>query len=167
MVNFTNIVDSTEKDNKLEDRMDQEQGAFLTKTAGLYLSYAYQHGAHDIWGLLPEYYRDQQKEVRENSSVLDSFLSQDDTLIIHPQAYISKRDFVEQLKTFASENNISLRGYKLTSSDFFNLCFQQRDLKIENKRMFYPPNQDTIKKKCKYILGVGLKGILTTYNKQI
>lgn len=159
MVDFAKVVPPQEKDNKLPDRMDQEQGAFLFKTAGLYLNYAYKWGGCDIWmpGLMPAYFKEKQQEVRENSSVLNSFLMRDEVLVKHPEAYISKRDFVETLRTFASENGFNLRGIKLTNDDFFRMTFQQMNLTFRKVTKAYPPNQSNITKRITYVMGVGLK----------
>ena len=155
MIDHPNQVKFVDKDTKLDKRMDQDHAAFLTGCAGLYLNYAYIHGAQDIWGICPDYFNAQKKKVRQNSNVLASFLSQSELLIRHEEAYITKTAFVETLKEFASENGFQTRGIRFTDDDFFRVTFSQYRLKFVQSRKAYPPQGPTVKRK--FIVGVGLR----------
>lgn len=155
MIDHPNPVQFVDKDTKLDQRMDQDHAAYLTACAGLYLNYAYVHGAQDIWGICPDYFNAQKKKVRQNSNVLASFLSQSELLIRHEEAYITKTAFVESLKDFASENGFQTRGIRFTDDDFFRVTFSQYHLKFVQTRKAYPPQGPTSKRK--FIVGVGLR----------
>lgn len=156
MIDHPNQVQFIDKDTKLDKRMDQDHPAFLTACAGLYLSYAYVDGAKDIWGICPDYFRHQKNRVRQNSNVLASFLTSCELLVKHPDAYIPRKDFIETLKSFATENGFATRGIRFTDDDFYRVAFAQAKLKFVNNHKVYPPAAGRRMKK-KYVVGVGLK----------
>lgn len=97
----------TNGDMKLGDKLATEIPAILVRCNRAYLRAARDHGAVNIWTVLPQYFLRNRDEMAQSTNVLEAFLTSDD-VVLRADAFCSLKDFKDALKTFSHDNNFAI-----------------------------------------------------------
>tara|TARA_B100001175_G_scaffold72915_1_gene60626 strand:- start:4972 stop:6954 length:1983 start_codon:yes stop_codon:yes gene_type:complete len=130
-VNFGKQVKNA--DTRLDDKLEQELPVILQKCVRAYLDYGQKHKAVDIWNVVPEYFKNVQKQVAIVASTLENFL-QSPKVFFDEKAYCPKSVFVSKFNEYCNLNNL---GKPRFTYDFYAGPFGQREISVKRDELKY------------------------------
>jgi hypothetical protein len=130
-VNFGKQVKNA--DTRLDDKLEQELPVILQKCVRAYLDYSQKHKAVDIWNVVPEYFKNVQKQVAIVASTLENFL-QSPKVFFDEKAYCPKSVFVSKFNEYCNLNNL---GKPRFTYDFYAGPFGQREISVKRDELKY------------------------------
>lgn len=123
------------KDSCLDAKLDSELPSIIKKTAGAYLSAVREHSGKDFWSSLPEYFRDTQRDMAQNTHSLEHFINSGKVLI-GEEHYCREKNFVQAFNEHCKECH--LERHKFTT-DYYLGVFGNHSITIKkNLKLKYP-----------------------------
>jgi len=120
-------------DPTLEKKLEAEIPIILQKCIRAYLEYAQRYANKDIWNIVPQYFKDVQRQVATVSSTLENFL-QSPYIKYSPELCCPQKIFVEKFNEHCTANNL---GKPRFNQDFYAGPFSQRDIEVRQHSMLY------------------------------
>ena len=125
------------KDSNLDQKLEIELPFIIKKSASAYLSAISQFKGLDFWTSLPEYFRDTQRDMAQNTHSLEHFISSGKVLI-GEEHYCREKNFVQAFNEHCKECH--LERHKFTT-DYYIGAFGNYGITIKkNLKMKYPNN---------------------------
>ena len=122
-----------ESDPTLDDKLETELPLILQKCIRAYLEYSQKYAKKDIWNVVPEYFKNIQKQVAMVTSTLENFL-QSPTVVLNPKSCCPRAEFVSKFNQYCTANNL---GKPKFNYDFYAGPFSQRDITVRHHTMTY------------------------------
>lgn len=120
-------------DPTLEKKLESEIPVILQKCIRAYLEYAQKYANKDIWNIVPQYFKDVQRQVATVSSTLENFL-QSPYIKYNPELCCPQKIFVEKFNEHCTANNL---GKPRFNQDFYAGPFSQRDIEVRQHTAMY------------------------------
>ena len=120
-------------DPTLEKKLEAEIPVILQKCIRAYLEYSQKYSNKDIWNIVPQYFKDVQKQVATVSSTLENFL-QSPYLKYGKDLCCPQKIFVEKFNEHCTANNL---GKPRFNQDFYAGPFSQRDIEVRQHTAMY------------------------------
>jgi phage/plasmid-associated DNA primase len=131
------VLDS---DLNLGKKLQTEMANIIQKCNKWYLYFSETSGRKNIWTVLPEYFKETQKELAAATNPLIHFLASG-KLTFTDNVFISEENFITMFNAHCSENNYKRCRF---NSDFFSGPFQQYNLKkAKNMILGASPKSET------------------------
>jgi len=147
---FLRKVKDLDKDPMLDRKLKKEIGAIIKKCNAAYLDAINRFGKQDIWVQLPQYFKDTQQSLKEETNPLQNFLMSS-SLVYGDNLYCREATFKQWYQAHCKENGLP---YKKYTRDTYMGPFEDCGITIErNKKLRYPKNDG------KLITGTFLMGI--------
>jgi hypothetical protein len=125
------------KDSNLDRKLEIELPFIIKKAACAYLSAVQEFKGQDFWSSLPEYFRDTQKDMAQNTHSLEHFINSGKVLI-GDEHYCREKNFVQAFNEHCKECH--LERHKFTT-DYYIGVFGNHNITIKkNLKMKYPNN---------------------------
>ena len=106
------------KDSDLDAKLVSELSAIMKKSACAYLSAVNKYRGQDFWTSLPEYFRDTQRDMAQNTHSLEHFLSSGKVLI-GEEYYCREKNFVQAFNEHCKECH--LERHKFTTDYYLGV----------------------------------------------
>ena len=120
-------------DPTLDKKLEAEIPVILQKCIRAYLEYAQRYANKDIWNIVPQYFKDVQKQVATVSSTLENFL-QSPYIRYGSDLFCPQKIFVEKFNEHCGANNL---GKPRFNQDFYAGPFSQRDIEVRQHTSIY------------------------------
>jgi len=120
-------------DPTLEKKLEAEIPVILQKCIRAYLEYAQRYANKDIWNIVPQYFKDVQRQVATVSSTLENFL-QSPCIKYGEDLRCPQKVFVEKFNEHCTANNL---GKPRFNQDFYAGPFSQRDIEVRQHSELY------------------------------
>ena len=120
-------------DPTLEKKLEAEIPVILQKCIRAYLEYAQRYANKDIWNIVPQYFKDVQRQVATVSSTLENFL-QSPYIKYGTDLRCPQKIFVEKFNEHCTANNL---GKPRFNQDFYAGPFSQRDIEVRQHSELY------------------------------
>ena len=125
------------KDSEMDAKLNLELPAIIKKSACAYLSAVNQFRGQDFWSSLPEYFRDTQRDMAQNTHALEHFISSG-KVVLGEECYVREKLFVQAFNEHCRECH--LERHKFTT-DYYLGVFGNYHLRMDkNAKMKYPNN---------------------------
>lgn len=129
-----------EADCHLDDKLDKELPVIMHKCVWAYLEYAQKYSDHDIWNVVPKYFKNIQTQVAMVTNSLQNFLASE-KVRYDKDAFCPQKLFVQMFNQHCQENNL---GRFKFNPDFYAGPFSSRQLEVVTeartyKGRAYPP----------------------------
>ena len=142
-----------DKDPDLDFKLNKELPAIMKKAACAYLSAVNKHRGQDFWSSLPEYFRDTQRDMAQNTHSLEHFLSSG-KVVIGNEYYCREKNFVQAFNDHCKECH--LERHKFTT-DYYLGVFGNYNITVKkNMKMRYPNIPNSPSYQGTFIIGVDL-----------
>ena len=129
--NFSKQV--MEADPHLDQKLDQELPIILQKCVRGYLDYAQKYSDHDIWNVVPSYFKIIQSQVAMVTNSLQNFLASE-KIRFGPELFCPQKLFVQNFNQHCQENNL---GKPKFNPDFYAGPFSSRGIEVRTEAMTY------------------------------
>jgi hypothetical protein len=141
----------TEKDPDLDYKLVKELPAIMKKSASAYLSAVNRYKGQDFWSSLPEYFRDTQKDMAQNTHALEHFISSG-KVVLGQQYYCREKNFVQAFNDHCRECNLERRKF---TTDYYLGVFGNYKITVQKgAKLRYPNNQSSPYYQGTFIMGV-------------
>lgn len=141
------------KDPDLDYKLNKELPAIMKKAASAYIGAANTYRGQDFWTSLPEYFRDTQRDMAQNTHALEHFLSSG-KLVIGDEHYCREKNFVQAFNDHCKECH--LERHKFTT-DYYLGVFGNYNINVKkNMKMRYPNTPNSPTYQGAFIFGVDL-----------
>jgi phage/plasmid-associated DNA primase len=120
-------------DPTLDKKLEAEIPSILQKCIRAYLEYAQKYANKDIWNVVPQYFKDVQRQVATVSSTLENFL-QSPYIKYGTELCVPQKIFVEKFNEHCGANNL---GKPKFNQDFYAGPFSQRDVEVRQHTGMY------------------------------
>jgi hypothetical protein len=141
------------KDSDLDAKLVSELPAIMKKAACAYLSAVNKYRGQDFWSSLPEYFRNTQRDMAQNTHSLEHFLSSGKVLI-GEEHYCREKNFVQAFNEHCKECH--LERHKFTT-DYYLGVFGNYSITVrKNEKMKYPNNHHGRIYQGTFIFGVDI-----------
>ena len=129
-----------EADCHLDEKLDKELPIIMHKCVWAYLEYAQKYSDHDIWNVVPKYFKNIQTQVAMVTNSLQNFLASE-KVRYSKDAFCPQKLFVQMFNQHCQENNL---GRFKFNPDFYAGPFSSRQLEVVTeartyKGRAYPP----------------------------
>jgi hypothetical protein len=141
------------KDPDLDYKLNKELPAIIKKAACAYLAAVNKYHGQDFWSSLPEYFRQTQRDMAQNTHALEHFLSSG-KVIIGEDIYCREKNFVQAFNDHCKECH--LERHKFTT-DYYLGVFGNYNINVKkNLRLKYPNTPNAPSYQGTFIFGVDL-----------
>jgi len=141
------------KDPDLDIKLNKELPAIMKKAACAYLSAVNQYRGQDFWSSIPEYFRNTQRDMAQNTHALEHFLSSG-KVVVGEEYYCREKNFVQAFNDHCKECH--LERHKFTT-DYYLGVFGNYNINVKkNTKMRYPNLPNSPNYQGTFILGVDL-----------
>lgn len=127
LVTFQFLRKVKEADPTLDIKLDEELPAILCKCARAYLEASVKYADVDIWNVLPDYFKNIQKQISMVTNPLQHFLGSEKCMFSKDMV-VPQSVFVRSFNNHCIENNLG--RYKF-HPDFYAGPFGNRDLEVK------------------------------------
>jgi len=141
------------KDSDLDRKLNSELPAIMKKCASAYLSAVNEYRGQDFWTSLPEYFRDTQRDMAQNTHSLEHFLSSG-KIVLGENEYCREKNFVQAFNDHCKECN--LERHKFTT-DYYLGVFGNYSIAVKKGlKLKYPNTPNSPSYQGTFIFGVDL-----------
>jgi len=141
------------KDPDLDQKLNKELPAIMKKAACAYLSAINKFKGHDFWSSIPEYFRDTQRDMAQNTHALEHFISSG-KVVIGEEHYCREKNFVQAFNDHCKECH--LERHKFTT-DYYLGVFGNYNIHVKKSaKMKYPNTPGSPSYQGTFIMGVDL-----------
>jgi hypothetical protein len=141
------------KDPDLDYKLNKELPSIMKKAACAYLAAVNKYRGQDFWSSIPEYFRDTQRDMAQNTHALEHFLSSG-KLVIGDEHYCREKNFVQAFNDHCKECH--LERHKFTT-DYYLGVFGNYNINVKkNMKMRYPNTPNSPTYQGAFIFGVDL-----------
>jgi hypothetical protein len=141
------------KDPDLDYKLNKELPAIMKKAACAYLSSVNKFKGQDFWSSLPEYFRDTQRDMAQNTHSLEHFLSSG-KVVVGEEHYCREKNFVQAFNDHCKECN--LERHKFTT-DYYLGVFGNYNIAVKKGlKLKYPNTPNSPSYQGTFIMGVDL-----------
>lgn len=150
-VRFTKKV--KKGDLLLGKKMKGELANIIQKCNRAYIEYSDKYGTEDVWGVLPQYFKETQKELACSTNALISFLNSD-RIKAGENKFIPEKIFIDEFNDYCKTNNYTKHRF---NPDYYLGPFAQFDVKVQkNVRKEYNGH----KKVGTYFVGIDVDDVV-------
>jgi hypothetical protein len=143
----------TMKDSDLDYKLVSELPWLIKKSASAYLSAINEYKGKDFWNSLPEYFRETQKDMAQNTHALEHFISSG-KVVLGEEYYCREKVFVQAFNEHCKECHLDRHKF---TSDYYMGVFGNYALSIKkNIKMKYPDNSTGRIYQGSFIFGIDL-----------
>jgi len=141
------------KDPDLDIKLNKELPAIMKKAACAYLSAINKYRGQDFWSSLPEYFRDTQKDMAQNTHSLEHFISSG-KVVLGEEYYCREKNFVQAFNDHCKECH--LERHKFTT-DYYLGVFSNNNITVKKSvKLKYPNTPGSPSFQGTFIFGVDL-----------
>ncbi len=141
------------KDPDLDQKLNKELPAIMKKAACAYLSAINKYRGQDFWSSIPEYFRDTQRDMAQNTHALEHFLSSG-KVIVGEEYYCREKSFVQAFNDHCKECH--LERHKFTT-DYYLGVFGNYNIYVKKSaKLRYPNTPNSPSYQGTFIMGVDL-----------
>jgi hypothetical protein len=141
------------KDPDLDYKLNKELPAIMKKAACAYLSAVNKYRGQDFWTSLPEYFRDTQRDMAQNTHSLEHFLSSG-KVTTGAEYYCREKNFVQAFNDHCKECH--LERHKFTT-DYYLGVFGNYNITVKKgMKLKYPNTPNSPSYQGTFIFGVDL-----------
>ncbi len=141
------------KDSDLDAKLDSELPAIIKKSACAYLSAVNKFKGQDFWSSLPEYFRNTQRDMAQNTHSLEHFISSG-KVILGEEHYCREKNFVQAFNDHCKECH--LERHKFTTDYYLGVFGNYSILVKKGIRLKYPNSPNSPYYQGTFIFGVDL-----------
>ena len=123
------------KDSDLDAKLIKELPAIMKKSACAYLSAVNQFKGQDFWTSLPEYFRDTQRDMAQNTHSLEHFISSG-KVVLGENEYCREKNFVQAFNEHCKECH--LERHKFTTDYYLGVFGNYSIVVKKNVKLKYP-----------------------------
>jgi hypothetical protein len=116
-------------DTQLGKKLLKEIPKLIYKGNRAYIDIVNKYGKKDIWGVLPEYFKDTQKDMSEQTNSLVHFLTSD-KLVFGEEHYCRQKIFINEFNNHVQENSLQKTTWK---RDFYETPFDEYNIEVLEK----------------------------------
>lgn len=138
----------TRGDMLLNRKLAGEMPAILLKANRAYLEAAEAFGNQNIWDVVPDFFKEQQRELATDVNSVEAFLASTEVRY-GEDLHMPLEAFKSALKAFETANNIKSQRY---NSDAFRQPFERRGLRVTRGQLEYRGRRQT----KDYVIGIDL-----------
>jgi len=120
-------------DTTLEVKLEVELPLILQKCVRAYLEYSQKYSSHDVWNVVPAYFKTIQRQVAMVTNTLENFLHSPNVKL-DADACCPKAEFVSKFNQYCMANNL---GKPKFNNDFYAGPFSQRDIVVRHHTAVY------------------------------
>lgn len=143
----------TDKDSDLDYKLSSELPSLIKKAACAYLSAVNEYKGKDFWSSLPEYFRETQKDMAQNTHALEHFISSG-KVVVGEEYYCREKIFVQAFNEHCKECNLDRQKF---TTDYYMGVFGNYSLSIKkNVKMKYPNDYNGRMYQGSFIFGIDL-----------
>jgi len=141
------------KDPDLDYKLNKELPGIIKKAACAYLSAVNKYRGQDFWSNLPEYFRNMQRDMAQNTNSLEHFLSSG-KVVLGDEYYCREKNFVQAFNEHCKECH--LERHKFTT-DYYIGVFGNYNITVKKgMKMKYPNTPNSPSYQGTFIFGVDL-----------
>jgi hypothetical protein len=141
------------KDPDLDFKLNKELPFIIKKAACAYLSAVNKFKGQDFWSSIPEYFRDTQRDMAQNTHALEHFLSSG-KLTLGEGMYCREKNFVQAFNDHCKECH--LERHKFTTDYYLGVFGNYNIVVKKGVKMRYPNIPNSPSYQGTFIFGVDL-----------
>ena len=122
-----------EADPQLDEKLNAELPVILLKCVRAYLDYANRYRNKDIWNVVPNYFKQIQKQVAMVASSLTNFL-ESTYIVLGEELFVPQKEFVAKFNQHCKENNLGSHKFH---QDFYAGPFSSREIDVRVETVKY------------------------------
>ena len=122
-----------EADPHLDTKLEKELPTIIEKCVRGYLDYAQRYSSHDIWNVVPQYFKTIQNQVAMVTNSLQNFLASE-KVRYGTDLFCPQKLFVQIFNQHCQENNL---GRPKFNPDFYAGPFSSRGLEVRREALTY------------------------------
>ena len=152
---FMNAINEANARPDLNEELRSDIGAFIKKMCCAYGDYGYNQSHKPIWSILPQYFRETRKILRQEISLLDAFLASGECAF--GESYMCPMsDFIKQFRMYCTLTK--QKPMPQWAPDYYMGIFQQNSPKlIPTKMTNYMYRKSLFEGEHTFIRGVDIK----------
>ena len=151
VVKFNKKVNN--KDSDMDAKLNLELPGIMKKAASAYLSAVNKFKGQDFWSSLPEYFRDTQRDMAQNTHALEHFISSG-KVVMGDEYYCREKNFVQAFNDHCKECN--LERHKFTT-DYYQGVFGNYSIELKkNMKLKYPNTPNARIYQGSFIFGIDI-----------
>lgn len=120
-------------DPQLDEKLHNELPIILLKCVRAYIDYSNKYRNRDIWNVVPEYFKQVQKQVAMVASSLTNFL-ESTSIVLGEDLFVPQKEFITKFNQHCSENKL---GNQQFHQDFYAGPFSVRDIEVRTETVKY------------------------------
>jgi hypothetical protein len=143
-----------EADPQLDEKLDEELPALLLKCVRAYLDFTQNKklSKHDIWNVVPPYFKQIQTQVAMVTNSLQNFLASEN-ILYGAELFIPQKDFNAAFQAHCIENNL---GKPKFNADFYAGPFSSRNIEVVSTAKIY---RGIAKPMQPFIIGLDIRDV--------
>ena len=141
------------KDPDLDYKLNKELPTIMKKVACAYLSAVNKFKGQDFWSSLPEYFRDTQRDMAQNTHSLEHFLNSG-KVVLGEDFYCREKNFVQAFNDHCKECH--LERHKFTTDYYLGVFGNYNIIVKKNMKLKYPNSPSSPSYQGTFIFGVDL-----------
>ncbi len=141
------------KDPDLDYKLNKELPTIMKKVACAYLSAVNKFKGQDFWSSLPEYFRDTQRDMAQNTHSLEHFLNSG-KIVLGEEFYCREKNFVQAFNDHCKECH--LERHKFTTDYYLGVFGNYNIIVKKNMKLKYPNSPSSPSYQGTFIFGVDL-----------
>ena len=141
------------KDPDLDYKLNKELPIIMKKVACAYLSAVNKFKGQDFWSSLPEYFRDTQRDMAQNTHSLEHFLNSG-KVVLGEDFYCREKNFVQAFNDHCKECH--LERHKFTTDYYLGVFGNYNIIVKKNMKLKYPNSPSSPSYQGTFIFGVDL-----------
>jgi hypothetical protein len=122
--NFSRQV--MDADPHLDEKLETEIASILCKCVKAYVEYSQKYGDHDIWNVLPRYFKDVQRQISVVTNTLQHFL-ESEKVTYGRTLFVPQKLFVHMFNQHCQENNLARSRF---NQDVYAGPFSSREIEV-------------------------------------
>ncbi|KAF6252713.1 hypothetical protein COO60DRAFT_1643842 [Scenedesmus sp. NREL 46B-D3] len=142
-------------DMHLRTKLRGEIGYIIQKCARAYIEAVAEVGSDNVWSHLPEYFKEQQRQLLVDANSVEHFLTQH-ICVFGPEHYMPVNEFHQEYLRFCKDNALKSKALKrdslATSFARYNIVHE-----ATNATRIYPPGSG-VPSTCVYLVGIAFRG---------
>ena len=143
----------TDKDSDLDSKLLIELPSLIKKAACAYLSAVNEYKGKDFWSSLPEYFRETQRDMAQNTHALEHFISSG-KVMLGEENYCREKIFVQAFNEHCKECHLDRHKF---TSDYYMGVFGNYNLSIKkNVKLKYPNSSSGRIYQGSFIFGIDI-----------
>ena len=141
------------KDPDLDAKLNRELPAIMKKAACAYLSAINKYNGQDFWSSIPEYFRDTQRDMAQNTHSLEHFMNSG-KVVVGEEYYCREKNFVQAFNDHCKECHLERNKF---TTDYYLGVFSNHAITVKKSvKMRYPNTPNSPSYQGTFIFGVDI-----------